>query len=220
MVIHDFPGGGISTNQADYLLVEDNLVYGNANWSFYGNSGISVWQAKAAATTESVPHRIVVRRNASQNNRQFVPSTACCGPTITDGNGIIVDQNKATSYPHRTLVENNVVFGNGGSGIHVFASRRVDVVNNTAYQNSATPELDDGEIYSNGGEDVRIYNNVAYARPGDRANSNWNNRNVAYAGNVWFGGPVAAKGPTDVVADPRLAAPAAYRRGVAWPCRK
>jgi parallel beta-helix repeat protein len=41
-VVHDAPGGGISTCYADYITIEQNTTYLNAFWSPYGNSGISI----------------------------------------------------------------------------------------------------------------------------------------------------------------------------------
>jgi len=35
------PGGGIYTEGADYVQILNNVVHNNANWSVFGNSGIS-----------------------------------------------------------------------------------------------------------------------------------------------------------------------------------
>jgi hypothetical protein len=209
LVVHDFPGGGIQTDAADLLLIEDNLVHHNAHFSFYGHSGISVFQSKAAAGTgERPPHGVVVRRNVSFANHQHVPSTAIGWDRPTDGNGIIVDMGTTHAYPYRTLVESNLVFDNGGSGIHTLHSNHVDIVNNTAFWNSANPAQDDGEIYANGSQGVRILNNILVARPGQRLNSNWDNRDLQTAGNL-LSGTVTPEvlGTSDLVADPRLKAP-------------
>jgi hypothetical protein len=40
--VHDFPGGGISSIQADYTTIEGNAVYNNAWYMMYGGSGISI----------------------------------------------------------------------------------------------------------------------------------------------------------------------------------
>lgn len=63
---------------------------------------------------------------------------------LSDGNGIILDdfnqtqrpEGQGTPFSQRSLVANNVIFDNGGHGIHIFQSEHVDVINNTLYQNS------------------------------------------------------------------------------------
>jgi parallel beta-helix repeat protein len=74
------------------------------------------------------------------------------GNTLTDGNGIIIDSMRDSRknalikhqldkngpkepYRGRTLIENNLVYNNGGRGVHVFRSEKVDVINNTCYGN-------------------------------------------------------------------------------------
>jgi hypothetical protein len=97
--------------------------------------------------------------------------TSNLGAVLTDGNGIILDLNDSNSYKGRTLVADNVLFGNGGRGILIFKSSHVDVVNNIAYENAFTSNL----MGSSGaqpeiavsGSDVRVYNNIAVPRQGN-----------------------------------------------------
>ena len=92
----------------------NNVVYGNANWSAYGNSGISI-STSANLDTASGPH-IIVSGNLVYDNAQLVPTTG--QSVITDGEGIILDTNP--NYSNEVLVENNTVYGNGGPGIEFF----------------------------------------------------------------------------------------------------
>ena len=202
-LVHDFPGGGISSNGADYLLIERNFSHHNAYGSFYGHSGISIWHSKSFGPLPADTARILVRGNVSYANHQYVPSTAIGINRPTDGNGIIFDQNTALNYPHRMRAENNIVFDNGGSGIHVYDSNDVGIVNNTSYGNSMGRDQNDGEIYANTSENVWIMNNIMYASPGKRINSNWANHGLLMESNILFG-TVAADllGPTDIVVDP------------------
>lgn len=210
MIVHDFPGGGIQTGPGDFLLIEDNVTYGNAGYSLYGHSGISVFRSVAVASGEEPAYRIVVRRNLSYGNHQKVPSREIGSDRPTDGNGIVVDSNHDTGYPHRTLVENNLVVGNGGTGIHSYRSSHVDIVNNTSYGNGRNPAQDGGEILAVASSDVRIANNVAQAAPGRRLNGNWRNHEVVSSGNILYGTiPPELTGPGDILADPRLVAPSA-----------
>jgi parallel beta-helix repeat protein len=41
--VYNEPGGGIYTEGADYVQILNNVVYNNAHWSAYGNSGISLY---------------------------------------------------------------------------------------------------------------------------------------------------------------------------------
>jgi parallel beta-helix repeat protein len=131
---------------------------------------------------------------------------------FSDGNGIIVDS--VRRYRGRILVANNVAVNNGGSGIHSFKSDRVDIVNNTAYLNGATPELRWGQIFVQSSTDVRVVNNILWARDGQPVNtvgpglSDKGNARVVRANNLYFGGghpPIM--GDRDRVADPLFVNP-------------
>ena len=103
-------------------------------------SGISIYEARAVSDGAAGFHN-VVRNNVSYANL----ITLSCNKCHTDGNGIIMDdfQNTQTStswknrtYPYASLVENNLVFGNGGKGIQVFVSDNITLRHNTAYYNN------------------------------------------------------------------------------------
>lgn len=203
--VHGFLGGGIQTGPGDFLVIEGNVTFGNAAYSYYGHSGISVFRSRAVETGENPPHRVIVRRNRSFWNYQKVPSRAIGADAPTDGNGIIVDSNLDTAYPYRTLVENNLVFENGGTGIHSFRSAHVDIRHNTSFRNSRNPLQDGGEILSLASTDVVLANNLLVARPGRRLNADWRNRDVVSVRNLLFGDlPPELSGPSDILADPRL----------------
>jgi parallel beta-helix repeat protein len=163
------PGGGIYSLQADYLRIEDNVVWGNSFYSPYGNSGISMYQNWNSDTTTTT--KMVIRRNVVYSNNNFIPCSCVNFEFITDGNGIIIDdgrntQNGGTGAPYRgkTLITNNIVYENGGRAIHVFLSDNVTILNNTTYRNSFNPAIDQGEITSVESSNVRVYNNIIYAR--------------------------------------------------------
>ncbi len=172
------PGGGISTTKADYVTIEQNTVSETSNFAPYGNSGIS--HLLSRDVDANTGHKMILRGNVVHHNRNEVPFVGSgrspAEREITDGNGIIIDTNRNTDnedgagpYRGRTLVENNVVHDNGGRGIHVFKSDHVDVVNNTAYRNSATEEIPEGDYSAVKASDVRFLNNIGVARPGHRA---------------------------------------------------
>lgn len=206
-VVHDFPGAGIATNAGDFLLIEHNRVHHNSFTSFYGHSGISIWHSRSSTSGPTEEVRVMVRGNLSFANHQYVSSLAIGQDRPTDGNGIIFDQNSAFAYPHRMQASNNIVFDNGGSGIHAYDSENIDIFNNTSYRNSAGATQDDGEIFSNTGKNIRIFNNILYAREGKRVNSDWSNRNLTMGRNILYGTqePDVA-GPNDLRDDPRFSA--------------
>jgi parallel beta-helix repeat protein len=172
--IYKCPGSGIGTGNADYVTIEDNIVWGNAWYSPYGTSGISMYQNWNS--DNSGGYKMIVHRNMVYENRNFIPFFQSdpdpAKRKITDGNGIIVDDSKNTqngsplgAYRGRTLIENNVVFNNGARGIHAFESEHIDIVNNTTRHNSFQAETPDGEITAFAAGDVRVYNNILVPRP-------------------------------------------------------
>lgn len=231
--IHDVGGNGIGLAFGNVFLIEDNLVWNTSHRSDAGNSGITTGVMRSyAATPEN--YGIVIRNNISHSNHNRVGFKHFDGWSLTDGNGIIVDyqnasfvaadSNEREPYPYRTLVAGNIVFNNGGRGVHAFQSSHVDFVNNTAYFNNRNPYAisatkRDGELNSTGvNRDVNFYNNVAVARPGFTAFQRSGSADLLSAAevgiteyNLWLS-PVAPaswppnslSSPTNKAADPRF----------------
>jgi parallel beta-helix repeat protein len=179
-VIHGYGEAGIGTNEADWLFVLHNTVYGNATVTCDAQgSGIGLVVAKAtpsyapaAADRAWAPFHQVVAWNVTHDNALTHCGTAS-NPYDTDGNGIIIDTFNGSGvddvlYPDHTLVANNVTYRNGGKGIAVFRSSHVTVANNTAYDNNLDPwnaGFPRGEIHNGGGTDNLYLNNVVQAVP-------------------------------------------------------
>ncbi len=216
--VHDAPGAGIASCYADYITIQHNTTYLNAYWSPYANSGISIWEMRD--TDSNTGYKNFILDNTSYENREYIPFYAA--GTITDGNGIIVDDNMNTqsnnvAYGGRTLVANNIAYLNGGSGIHTYASAHVDMVFNTTYENNRTPTLNEGNMFANSSADVNILSNILYAAPNFTYYSTYNNSsNVAYDYNLLYSTTPAASeksvapGPHDIVADPKFTAAGSY----------
>lgn len=224
--IHDACGAGIAAMVADYVTIEGNTVSDCAARSRYAHSGITLyWAWNFDASTG---HRNFVRNNVAARNRTMVawlPPWAKDDPSkarISDGNGIIIDdfiqhQPGAPGEPNvgRTLVQNSLAHHSGG-GIHVFASDNVDVVNNTTFANSQTPEIDTGDLDTSWAKDCRVLNNIAIASPGKTVHRNRNRENKPEPSNVWEANVLFADGEKKVIdfserdtwADPLLIAPA------------
>jgi parallel beta-helix repeat protein len=72
----------------------------------------------------------------------------------------------AVPFVGQTLIENNIVFNNGGRGIAVFQSSNLIVRNNTLYNNLLDPQFNPlkqaAELSLNTGANNHFYNNIAY----------------------------------------------------------
>lgn len=191
-MIHDFPGGGLAASKADYVTFDNNVVYNNAWYSMYANSGVSVLGV-IDIDKNITDYKIIVKNNTVYNNHTKIPWASTADFRYSDGNGIIMDVNDGKtqntfSYQGRTLVANNVTYLNGGSGIHAFHARNIDILNNTAYHNAQRYQDEYGEIFSQSGENNRIMNNIMYARVNQRCNNFVKDGGAAYTNNIYFGG--------------------------------
>ena len=143
-------------------------MYYNANWSEYAQSGISVY-ALDDSDGKTITKNFI-ENNIAFSNQELVGNVNDSG-LITDGNGLIIDDNLNTQgegfppYAGRTLVANNLSFLNGGSGLHSFESQHVDFVANTAYMNNQTSANAYGQMFVYAGNDVTLYNNILWPSP-------------------------------------------------------
>jgi parallel beta-helix repeat protein len=165
--VHDCGCNGIGGIRTDYLTIENNIVYRNSFTAPWMCSGISIYQAQDSDRKPGFHN--IVRGNISYSNENRKVNKE---GKVTDGNGIIIDDLKHTQgevkspkYLSSTLVENNLVFDNGGRGVNIFESERVTVRNNTSFKNSKSKTLyegSDGEISSLNSDNNSFYNNIAY----------------------------------------------------------
>ena len=65
---------------------------------------------------------------------------------------------KRPEWKGRALIANNVSAFNGGSGIHTFCTKHVDIINNTTYWNGGIVGYQ--ELFPNRSDDVVILNNI------------------------------------------------------------
>lgn len=102
----------------------------------------------------------------------------------------------------RALIANNVSAFNGGSGIHTFRTKHVDIINNTTYHNGGIVGYQ--ELFPNNSEDVVILNNIIVPRPGGQVTSNNKNTNIRWDYNLYSKPQNIWKGAHDIVADPQF----------------
>lgn len=207
------PACGIGVLESDWVTIENNISRYNSWTTIYATSGISTLGASNFDALDNV-YKALIRNNICYRNETYEIWKAV--NRVSDGNGIIIDVNQKTDarpnsgFRGRTLVQSNLCFDNGGSGIHTVSANRVDIINNTVYLNSASNSLEYSEIFSYGSEDVRIINNILVAPVADigagekpePVNANIKSPTVLYFHNLYFGGNVApTMGEGDVIGD-------------------
>lgn len=210
--VHDSPKAGITVHRSEFVLVEGNRSYKNS--SHAATSGISIHVPQnVSGDTTTQGYRIIVRNNVSHNNVQSHSGN-------TDGNGIIFDdfllrnltanadgdkyrKNYPGMKPYKFpgLIENNIVYGNGGAGIRVYATDNILIRNNTAYHNSTDPDHKKksgewlGELQNMSASNNVWVNNIGVADVKIHKNAkgissvsfkDWPSRNVTWVNNLTY----------------------------------
>lgn len=180
--IHHMPGGGLRVSDCEDINIIGNEVNDCSRKSYSGTHGLVV--TKATSTRTDNDYRIYIQRNKVHHNynEQFswAPTKVVITPHIDEGKGISLQRNETTydgsgainvNWEHgRILVENNLCYFNGFSGIHSNDGNRIDFINNTCYFNSYTKSITEGITSNNGGNigisaqggsDIRIFNNIS-----------------------------------------------------------
>lgn len=199
--VYDCTSSGISAQRIDFLTVESNEVFNNCWYTVDGTSGINLYEAACYSTNTALyasGHQVIVRNNRTYGNKLCAPSY--------DGNGIIVDDyklqqnndNDATwhtggnpflgiPYIGKTLIANNLAYSNGGSGIHIYLSQNVDILNNSAYKNTTLNTYNiNGEIYIGASDNLVVKNNILYAETGKLVISLSGNTNYVSSNNIGY----------------------------------
>lgn len=223
------PGGGIVGIETDYWTVEDCKVFDNAWFMRYGGSGITTlnnW-----AYDDAPGYHIIVQRNYVWNNKTLVPwvnigklsdgngiildvtDQARSGATNPNADAVVkpaakpdtttsAAKPKRPEWKGRALIANNVSAYNGGSGIHTFRTKYVDIINNTTYHNGGIVGY--AELFANNSEDIVILNNIIVPRPGGKVTTNNKNTNIRWDYNLYPSAQETMKGANDIIADPKF----------------
>ena len=181
-IIHNTPGGGLRVSDCEDINILHNEVYACSRKSYSGTHALVVTKATSSRTTDDV--RIYIANNRVHHNYNEIfswsPQKTVITPLIDEGKGISLQRNETTYNTDgsikinwengRILVENNLCYFNGFSGIHSNDGNRIDFINNTCYFNSYTKSITSPTTSGNGGNigisaqggsDIRIINNIS-----------------------------------------------------------
>jgi parallel beta-helix repeat protein len=192
--ISKFGGGGIGTDNADYMTIENNVIYETSLYSPWGTSPISLLHNKNT-DNNTTNYKMIIRGNVVYNNINYIPWFNNKKGKVSEGHGIIIDDGKNTQksslgepYTGKALIANNIVYKNGGSGIVLYLSANVDIINNTTYHNVQSADLQNvlGEIDSIKSDNVRVFNNIMYAKKDGGVNNTYNSTNTVYDNNLVY----------------------------------
>jgi hypothetical protein len=186
-IVHGFGQSGVQMNEGDYHYAIHNVFYDNSGGTQCGaqGSGWSAWEEHPipgytpTADDQNNPvfgswqvgssfFHVVVEYNVAYNN-----AVTQCGSGDTDGNGIIFDTNAGfagnpANYTAPMLAAFNVVYNNGGGGMHINGSSNVIVANNSCFNNYLDPNNNAtfrGCVDDNSGSGNTFINNIALAVP-------------------------------------------------------
>lgn len=163
-LVHHMPGEGIRFAGSDYVTASDNIVYNNARRSSTGVHGISCYTLQSIDLNDNV--KVLFARNLVYDNycemASWSEQKTEFNPAIDEGKGLTVQRTyTANGWLHgRIRFENNVAYGNGLSGIHVNSGDRIDIVNNTLYQNNRYGTGNNLGISLQNADDATVYNNI------------------------------------------------------------
>ncbi len=226
-----------SKNGCDYLTIEGNNVRYNGyrydtgkpatgtdeGWS----SGISIHPQSNPYWYDSNAERFhtVISRNTIYHNYDGTGGDSDNNADHTEGHGIILDRAGAHLPP--ILIENNVIYDNGGKCVCALGTQNIWIVGNTCYKNSTdalwlNPE-DKAEIGAYETDSVpainlHVLNNIAYALDGQRIthfpdSDADDSKQLEMRNNLWFGNPPSDPyscpyGENPVCGDPMFVNPA------------
>jgi parallel beta-helix repeat protein len=197
--VHHMAGGGIG-GSGDYMTYENNISHSNSWYTMYATSGMGTID-NIDFDNNTTDYKIIFRNNIVYDNETKVKWDRT--KNYSDGNGIIFDNDFA--YKGRKLAVNNIVYENGGGGIHIYNSSNVDVINNTIYMNSRSPHLKYPNMDSQSGDNNVLMNNISVARDGE-PNAIAGGFNNLLENNIYFGGIIndSYLGVNDRILDPKF----------------
>jgi hypothetical protein len=208
--IHNTRENGIAFRQGDYFRADGNYVWECGIGSTSKPSGISINVGATNYTSDGYTgfHHYIV------NNFVAGSKDASTVGSITDGNGIIIDNGAAPGQitVPATLIANNVVYHNGNRGIHVLMciggifighntchENGLDTTSNAAVSGTA---IGASSEFNNQGGVVTWFNNFAnpWQGPGSFGSYAWE-VNASYNPGTYVPDSSTAGGATTAASD-------------------
>jgi len=173
-IIHHMPGGGLRVSYCEYINIKGNKIHDCSRKSYAGTHAMVV--TKALSSNAIDDYKIKITQNEVYYNYNEIyswsPLKSLIHTRIDEGKGISLQRNDMDEWIHgRFLVENNVCYWNGFSGIHTNTGKRMDFINNTCYYNSYTNTVTYAGEEQKGkcigmsaqmSEDINFINNIIY----------------------------------------------------------
>jgi hypothetical protein len=187
-------------------------------------SGTNYTMAVVDVTNGCIPPGDIVSFYSGNNVNLSLPTTCQVGSGdtilfdyVTDGEGIIIDNNSNTqsdsiAYVGRTLTTNNVIYNNGGPAIECGPqSNHCDTTFNTAYFDVTSQALNGSapaEYYAASSTDTNIYNNVFYSLSTIPSGWDQSTSTATFSNNLFFGGNAShpLPGSNNVLTNPNFVA--------------
>ena len=173
------PGCGLRIVESAYINVKGNDIHDCTRRSYSGTHALVITKSipYTPESNDDPVYTIKVSGNKVHNNYNeifsWVGTKPFIKPVIDEGKGISLQRNDYDSWQssgQRILVENNICYWNGYSGVHSNDGYHIDFFNNTCYMNSYTNTVTyaDGDqsgqnigISTQRGHDIRICNNIS-----------------------------------------------------------
>lgn len=163
-LVHHLPGEGIRFVSSDYIRAIGNEVHNCSRKSSNGGHGMSCYTLNSIDNNNGV--KVLLAQNYVHDNYCQVASWSelkiIFNPVIDEGKGMTIQRTYAANgwQNGRIRFENNIACNNGLSGIHINTGDKVDIINNTVYNNCRYGEGNNLGISTADVQDVRICNNI------------------------------------------------------------
>ena len=168
-IVHDCPASAIRGQQSDFVIIRGNKVYNNTFWTTQGVGAITIAEATNINNDTSDEIKISLVQNEVFNNENRLiswnPAKSFITMVIDEGTGLFLTRNRDTYDYGRILIANNLSYNNGASGIVCHFTNRSIIEHNTVVYNGTTNSGQPGGIGINNADNVRVINNISYARP-------------------------------------------------------
>lgn len=189
-LFEDFPGGGVTFRDCDWITVTKNKIRNCASLTLYGSQGLSFLGSKDIDTNVS-DYKIVVTDNEIWDCTSLIPWYRPDRESIiSEGHGLMLDTNQ--EYKGLFLFQGNLVYNCGGAGIQIFRSNNARILNNTFANNANNPPTEKvGQVLLNGANNIIVKHNILLPNKDnkgqDKAALNVNGKQISVTDNIIYG---------------------------------